>query len=67
CGLRGPFADWVTNWTSDAFRAYVAWIGERLDGAAAAESSDVLDDLRDTFHEAVDYEVRFWTAFWVGV
>ena len=30
-GLRGPYADWIENWTSDGFRDFVAALGEIVD------------------------------------
>ena len=30
-GLRGPYADWIENWTSDGFRDFVATLGTIVD------------------------------------
>ncbi len=30
-GLRGPYADWIENWTSDGFRDFVAALGAIVD------------------------------------
>jgi thiaminase/transcriptional activator TenA len=65
-GLQGPYKEWIANWTSDVFRSYVAWLGERLDAATAGLGKEALDELRDVFHDTVDFEVRFWTACWTG-
>lgn len=65
-GLKGPYKEWITNWTSDEFDAYVHWLAERLDAHTMGANKQTLDELRDAFRDTVDFEVRFWTACWAG-
>lgn len=53
---------WVENWTSDGFRAYVEWLGERLDAIAIGLDDEKLEELSLIFGEVVRYEVEFWDA-----
>jgi thiaminase/transcriptional activator TenA len=58
----GAYAEWIGNWTSEAFGAYVGWLAERLDAIAIGLSDDDIARLRDTFRETVRHEVAFWDA-----
>lgn len=37
-GLREPYADWIENWTSDAFRDFVGALGDVVDRHGDAEA-----------------------------
>lgn len=60
--VGGPYGEWIGNWTSEPFRAYVDWLGERLDAIAIGLPDERLDGLRTTFAKTVRHEVEFWTA-----
>lgn len=60
----GRYADWIANWSSDGFRAYVGWLGDRLDAIAIGLSDAELDGLRGVFASTVELEVAFWDACW---
>lgn len=61
-GATGPYADWIENWTSEAFAAYVDWLGARLDVLAAGAGDDVKTRLVRVFERTVEFEVAFWDA-----
>ncbi len=50
----------IDNWSSDAFRSYVAWLGERLDELADRASPTEREAMRRAFHVTVRYEYLFW-------
>lgn len=56
------YREWVENWTSDAFRAYVDWLGERIDAIAIGLDDDRLEKLSSIFGQVVRYETEFWDA-----
>jgi thiaminase len=61
-GADGRYADWVANWSSAGFRAYVDWLGERLDAAVAGLDLQVTREAADVFGEAVRFEIDFWDS-----
>lgn len=61
-GLAGPYAEWIENWTSEPFHAYVEWLGSRVDEQAAAATEQQNEHLREIFAQTVGYEVAFWDA-----
>lgn len=65
-GTAGPYGDWIGNWTSEGFRAYVGWLGERLDAIAIGADEATLNRWRDAFARTVEMEVDFWDACFSG-
>lgn len=63
-GLTEPYAEWVTNWTSEQFAAYVDWLGSRVDEHAFAASDETKAQQRRVFARTVEFEVAFWDACW---
>lgn len=67
-----PWMPFVDNWTSDAFRAYVEWLGKELDRIAAAAGAEERDRMGRYFELTVKYEIAFWElavrgARWPGM
>jgi thiaminase/transcriptional activator TenA len=58
--LSGPCGDWIDNWSSGPFRAFVGWLAELLDEAPIDER----DRLREVFARTVELEIDFWDACW---
>jgi thiaminase/transcriptional activator TenA len=63
-GSGGAYGEWIENWSSGPFRAYVDWLGSRLDEQALGLADDAQQTLRDVFRRTVELEVRFWDACW---
>lgn len=61
-GRSDEYADWVANWTSAPFRAYVDWLGERVDAIAVGLDEPRQSALAKTFGETVRHEVAFWDS-----
>lgn len=59
---QGPsrWQAFIDNWTSDAFRAYVDWLGEKVDELAATASAAERVAMTRAFHMTVRYEWLFW-------
>jgi len=62
----GPYARWIDNWSSELFRAYVDWLGSRVDVHTVAFTDDAKDELRHVFRQTVEFEVAFWDTCWAG-
>jgi thiaminase len=66
-GPAGPaYRDWVENWTGDAFRAFVAGLGEELDELAGTPSPATAARLAAVFARAARFELAFWEMCWSG-
>jgi thiaminase len=61
-----PYRDWIDNWTSEAFRAFVADLGGELDALAGSPSPAVAERLGRVFTGAVRFELAFWEMCWRG-
>jgi thiaminase len=61
-GVLGAYADWIANWTSEPFRAYVDWLGSRVDEQAVGLDEETKDELRAIFRRTVEFEIAFWDA-----
>ncbi len=53
-GLHGPYADWIENWTSDAFRDFVAALGAIVDAHGDP------DAVRRRAGEVFAFERQLW-------
>jgi thiaminase/transcriptional activator TenA len=56
----GPYADWIANWSSDAFGGFVGWLGERLDDAVLGLDDKAVGGLHNAFTKVVRFEIAFW-------
>jgi len=61
-GAAGPYTDWIANWTSEPFAAYVSWLGSRVDEQAFGADERTKRALRDVFRRTVRFEIAFWDA-----
>ena len=61
-----PYRDWIDNWTSEAFRGFVADLGGELDALAGSPSPAVAERLGQVFTGAVRFELAFWEMCWRG-
>ena len=61
-----PYRDWIDNWTSEAFRGFVADLGGELDALAGSPSAAVAERLGRVFAGAVRFELAFWEMCWRG-
>ncbi|MBI4639659.1 MAG: TenA family protein [Candidatus Tectomicrobia bacterium] len=60
--LRGesPWQAFIENWTSDAFRQYVDWLGVTLDNLTEGISGSTRESMREIFLITGQYEILFW-------
>lgn len=56
----GPYADWIENWTSPAFGAFVAALGRLVDEHADPAAALPLA------HEVLAFEAGFWEHCWAA-
>jgi thiaminase (transcriptional activator TenA) len=61
-----PYRDWIDNWTSQPFRAFVGALGRELDELAGSPSPAVAERLGSVFTGAVRFELAFWEMCWRG-
>jgi thiaminase len=61
-----PYRQWIDNWTSQPFRAFVADLGGQLDELAGSPSPAVAERLGSVFSGAVRFELAFWEMCWRG-
>jgi thiaminase len=61
-----PYRDWIDNWTSQPFRAFVGDLGRELDGLAGSPSPAVAERLGSVFTGTVRFELAFWEMCWRG-
>jgi thiaminase/transcriptional activator TenA len=61
-----PYRDWIDNWTSEPFRAFVGDLGRELDELAGSPSPAVAERLGRVFTGAVRFELAFWEMCWHG-
>jgi thiaminase/transcriptional activator TenA len=61
-----PYHGWVENWTSPAFRAFVAALGGHLDELAGAPAAALRERLAARFRDAARFELAFWEMCWKG-
>jgi formylaminopyrimidine deformylase / aminopyrimidine aminohydrolase len=59
-----PHRDWIDNWTSPAFRAFVADLGKGLDELAGTPSAAMAERLALVFANAARFELAFWEMCW---
>jgi thiaminase len=60
------YRDWIDNWTSEPFRAFVGDLGRELDELAGSPSPAVAERLGSVFTGAVRFELAFWEMCWHG-
>src|SRR6266511_1886483 len=60
------YRDWIENWTGDAFRAFVAGLGEELDELAGTPAPAMAERLAAVFARAARFELAFWEMCWSG-
>jgi thiaminase/transcriptional activator TenA len=65
-GLRGDYATWIDNWSSDGFAEWVDWLASSLDRLTAQLSQQERDALQNTFLMVARYEYLFWNAVYKG-
>jgi thiaminase len=61
-GLNGRYAEWIENWTSEPFRAYVEWLADCIDRRTLSLTGPDQDELREVFCRTVAFEASFWDA-----
>jgi thiaminase len=61
-----PYREWIDNWTSEPFRAFVGDLGHELDELAGSPSAAVAGRLGSVFTGAVRFELAFWEMCWRG-
>src|SRR5215207_1559400 len=57
---------WIQNWSGEAFRAFVAALGQGLDELAGAPSPTLAGRLGVVFTGAARFELAFWEMCWSG-
>ncbi|MFQ5879959.1 MAG: TenA family protein [Dehalococcoidia bacterium] len=57
---QGPYARWIANWSSDAFRQWVDWLAAALDRLTAGKPETELARLEKIFLTTARYEYLFW-------
>jgi thiaminase len=57
---------WIQNWSGEAFRAFVAALGQGLDEVAGAPSPTLTGRLGVVFTGAARFELTFWEMCWSG-
>lgn len=61
-----PWIAFVDNWSSETFRAYVAWLEAELDRLAARVGADERARMARLFETTVKYEIAFWELAYEG-
>jgi thiaminase len=59
-----PYRGWIENWTSDAFRAFVADLGHELDELAGTPPHAMAGRLAAVFANTARFELAFWEMCW---
>src|ERR687898_3615243 len=57
---------WIQNWSGQAFRTFVAALGQGLDELAGAPSPALAQRLGLLFARAARFELAFWEMCWSG-
>jgi thiaminase/transcriptional activator TenA len=61
-----PYRQWIENWSSDDFRAFVALLGRELDTLTETIPVALTARLRTVFARAARFELAFWEMCWQG-
>jgi len=61
-----PYREWIENWGSDAFGAFVGSLAERLDALAEQVHPAALAGLHERFAQTARFEYHFWEMAWHG-
>ena len=61
-----PYHQWIENWTSEGFRAFVALLGRELDTLAGTAPGALEARLGTVFDRAARFELAFWEMCWQG-
>ncbi len=59
-GSAGPYQQWIDNWTSPNFVAWVEWLEATLARLLEGQPQDVLQHVRAAFLTTARFEYLFW-------
>ena len=61
-----PYREWIDNWGSAEFGAFVAFLADTLDEQTAGLKAPALAEVREKFAETARFEALFWDMAYHG-